>query len=245
MTASLITFVGLLISYFSTPQSTVLFDDLNKKLTHRLWSATSDTEALSTLTFVSNPNGHYARLSWDVTQGGNWVGAERSVGNVPANAVGIRLRAKCSGAATLWLRLVDAQNRPFEYRLTRSLTDLTDSAWFSRTLLFNSLPDLASASAKRVIDPARIKRIVVVAEPRMDPWYPKLRWFPQPKGNLLFDDLEWVTGTNEPLQLITQPTQSIPTADLWKGTGVCTHFEHGDADRPDLLSNCSSGLIME
>lgn len=235
LTGLSIVFVGLLMSRFSLPQSTILFDDFNQTQTHRLWSVVSDTGAVGGLTFLPDRTGFHAQLTWNVTTGGNWVGAQRTIGNVPTNATGIRLRLKCSGAATAWLRLVDAQNRQFEYRLTRSLTDLNEGEWFSRTLLFNSLPDSAVGSVKRIVNSAMIKRIVVVAEPRMDPWYPKLRWFPQPKGELLFDDLEWVTNTDEPLQVITQPVKSVPTAELWKGTGVCTHFEHGDADRPDLL----------
>ncbi|WP_375448392.1 hypothetical protein [uncultured Fibrella sp.] len=214
---------------------TSLLDSFDQPLTHRVWSLVSDSGATGTLDFRKSAPGYHARLGWDVTKGGNWVGAQRLVDNVPANAVGIRLRAKCSSASTLWLRLVDAQNRSFEYRLTRSLTDLNEGSWFSRTLLFNSLPDSAAGSLKRLVDPATIKRLIVVAEPRMDPWYPALRWFPQPKGELLFDNLEWVTDTDERLQLITRPVKLTVTSDLWKGTGVCTHFEHGDASRPDLL----------
>lgn len=221
----------------------LLIDDFNHPQTHRAWSFVSDSGAVGTLNFTALKTGYAARLSWDVTKGGNWVGAQRTIENVPNKAKGIRLRLKCSGASTVWLRLVDAQNHRYEYRLNRSLSNLNDADWFSRTLLFNSLPDSASGSVKRVVNPATINQLVVVAEPRMDPWLPKLRWFPEPKGELLIDDLEWVTNTDEALQLITQPTKCVPTAELWKGTGVCTHFEHGDADRPDLLRDVGYRVV--
>jgi len=238
--------IVLLITLFAfscTRHQENMLDDFEKGSNNKNWKFVNDGGSLGSFEFTSENTGNVARLKWDVTHGGRWTGAEMKIMAVPASAKGIRLMLKCSGASTAWLFLIDSLDIRYEYRLTRSLTDLNDSIWFSRTVYFATTPDSIRKGHYSQNFQRSLKSIIVAVEPRMDPWYPKIRWFPQPTGTMFFDDLEWVTDYDEPVELIEAADKATPAEDLWARTGVCTHFEEGDLSNPEYIKAAGFNVV--
>ncbi|NEW85202.1 MAG: hypothetical protein GZ094_22950, partial [Mariniphaga sp.] len=229
-------FIGIFFILVSCKTQTAnIIDDFENTGITESWTFINDSGTQGTLDYNKAGNGSIACLSWNVADGGRWVGASKNIDTIPKNANGIRLKIKCPGVSTAWLYLVDKNESIYKYRLSRSLTDLDDTQWFSKTVSFNTEPDSISNGSFSPDIAKTLKSIVVAIEPRMDPWFPKDRWFPQPKGDMWFDDVEWVTDYDEPLALANEQQNSIPAAKLWQHTGVCTHFEHGDLNQPDSI----------
>ena len=235
--------VGLWFGYSCKPGVDLPIGHFDNVKNQKEWKFVKDTNAIGVLDFVPESEGYSARLTWDVTPGGRWIGLEKKIQQIPPEAKGIRLKVKTSGVTTTWLFLTDSLGNRSKYRLSRSITDLDDEQWFSATISFSTASDSLKKGQHDPYFSKALKSIIVAIEPRMDPWYPELKWFPQPKGEAWFDDVEWVTDFDEPLELIENPAKTTPASEFWKSSGVCTHFEDGDLNAPDSIKSVGFNAV--
>jgi len=237
--------IVLLCSSISTvfAESNLSIGDFDNKKNQLKWTLVKDLNAKGELNFTTRKYGKTANLSWDVTAGGRWIGAEKQLLQIPTDAKGIRLKIKTSGVSTAWLYLSDSLGIYSKYRLSRSLTDLHEGEWFSQTVSLSTHPDSLLRGKFDSDFKKKLRSITIAIEPRMDPWYPQIRWLPQPKGEMWFDDVEWIMNYNETLKFITKPVLEVPTSNLWGRTGVCTHFENGDLNQPDSLKSVGFNAV--
>ena len=234
---------GLWFGYSCKSGGDLIIGNFNNVENQNEWRLVKDTDAIGNLDFVSESEGQSARLTWDLTNGGRWIGLEKKVRQIPPEAKGVRLKIKCSGVSTAWLFLSDSLGNRSKYRLSRSMTDLDDQQWFSSTISFSTASDSLKKGQHDPNFSKAMKSIVVAIEPRMDPWYPAIKWFPQPKGEAGFDEIEWVTDFDEPLELIEKQARVIPASSFWKSSGVCTPFENGDLNAPDSIKSVGFNAV--
>ena len=209
-----------------TNKSTISnFDSLESQ---QQWTLVKDTNSSGNLDFTTGENGQAARISYDVTSGGNWVGAKIRIDNLPEDALGVSFKVKCNGASSVWVYLNDSLQNRFEYRLCRSLSEMNETGWQRRFLSFSALPDSVRGDKKAWFDKNALKTLTIVIEPRMDPWYPQLRWFPEPKGQMEFDDVNWVTNYDEPIVFIKNSDEKLPGKKPWERTGICSYPTEND-----------------
>lgn len=199
------------ISNFDSPES------------QQEWTLVKDAKTTGNLDFTSGENGQAAHLTYDVSTGGKWVGAKIKIAQTPNDALGLSFKVKCNGASSIWVYLTDSLQNRFEYKLYRSLADMDETGWQRRFLSFSALPDSVRGNKKALFSKNALKSIDVLIEPTMDNWYPKLRWFVEPKGEMLFDDLNWVTNYNEPIALIDNVDEKHTSKNPWDKTGICAN----------------------
>lgn len=194
------------------------FEKLDKN-----WTFVADKGAIGNLDLMTRNQIIQAKLIYDITQKGSWVGAEFQLKELPQTAVGFSFKVKCSGSSSIWAFISDSTGNRFEYRLCRTLTELDEAQWQNRFLSFDALPDSIKGDKKAIFKKNKIKSIAIVVEPRMDPWYPSCRWIPEPKGEMWFSEVKWVTNYSESIELLAKNKNSIPSSGIWKKTGVCIH----------------------
>ncbi|NDP19562.1 MAG: hypothetical protein GZ091_00565 [Paludibacter sp.] len=227
-----------ILSFSCVSKSTALFVDNFENDTNPYgWSLVKDSGATGSFGFEKIGNNTVAKLNYDISNGGSWVGAQKSIQIVPKNAKGLRLQIKCSATSTAWIFLTDSTGRCFRHRLSRSLSDLDEMNWFNITLAFSTTPDSITGGVFTPTIQTGLKKITVAIEPRVSNMFGRDKWIPQPKGEMWFDNIEWITDFDETLHLITNEKDTISSTALWNKTGVCTHFEHGDLNKPDLITS--------
>ncbi|NEW85515.1 MAG: hypothetical protein GZ094_24565, partial [Mariniphaga sp.] len=98
------------------------FEKLDKN-----WTFVADKGAIGNLDLMTRNQIIQAKLIYDITQKGSWVGAEFQLKELPQTAVGFSFKVKCSGSSSIWAFISDSTGNRFEYRLCRTLTELDEA----------------------------------------------------------------------------------------------------------------------
>lgn len=229
------------ISCFGNNRNNILADERNKAA----WYFMPDSGAVGKLDLPDKKKQPYFKLTWNVVNGGNWVGAQNNQPDIPPATEGLTCNIKCPGTATAWIYLTDATGQLLKFRMSRPIYKLNESNWYSITLSFTAIADSFSNGAANGKINGVIKSLAVVAEPRMDPWYPGLRWFPQPKGEMLFDGVRWVSNFTEHLSLLKNKRNAKEASVLWGLTGICANSGSNEITKLTLIDQLGYRVIRK
>jgi hypothetical protein len=139
-------------------------------------------------------SGACARLTFDMSGGGNYVSASRPLSQVIKNQSGLSLWARVPTGVNIVCRITDSTNQTLQYPVSRPLCARDSANWFVVTVNFSDQPSVFWGGANDGAVHGGVKGISVLAEPYKDG---AASYF-LPFGSVLFDDVTLVDGGNKP-----------------------------------------------
>lgn len=170
---------------------TLLSDFQNRGLAG--WVFTNGPEfpgAQGSLTTIAGRTETAARLSYDLSKGGNYVGASLSVDAFNATALGLWVRSSISAKARL--RLGDASGQTLQYDIERPLEGSLDPSSWYRVVISLTKPSTYYGGANDGIPHLPISSVGVLAVPET--------------GATGYLDFDQVAAINELLEVTLDPT---------------------------------------
>jgi hypothetical protein len=180
-------------------------------------------------------SGACARLMFDMSGGGNYVSASRSLSPTIKNQSGLSLWARVPTGVNIVCRITDSTNQTLQYPVSRPLCARDSASWFVVTIRFSDQPSVFWGGANDGAVHGGVKGISVLAEPYKE----GASAYFLPAGSILFDD---VTLIDAIAVTIDPASNAQPIADIGSLAGKLGANIHFTRDDRALDSLATAGF---